>query len=253
MNNTLEVADRWFHVESLGEDVTLIVEPGVDEFIQCNMWHVRGRDRDLLIDTGMGVRSLRAELPRLAERPIVCLATHCHFDHWGGLYEFEERLGHRLEAAIYAAPTGRTTLADRYISQSSFKRLPHAGYEPLTYSVRPAPLTRRVDDGDVIDLGNRVLRVLHLPGHSPGQIGLWEEKTGLLFSGDAIYDGGLIDGSYERASEEYLETMRRLQEFPVNRVHGGHCPSFGRRRMIEIIDDYIAGRRAPGCPNSQTP
>ena len=228
--------------------MTLIIEPGVDEFIQCNMWHVRGRERDLLIDTGMGVRSLRADLPRLAERPIVCLATHCHFDHWGGLYEFDERLGHTLEAEIYAAPTGRTTLADRYISESSFKRLPHAGYEPLTYSVRAAPLTRRVDDGDVIDLGNRVLRVLHLPGHSSGQIGLWEERSGLLFSGDAIYDGELIDGSYERGSEEYLETMHRLREFPVNLVHGGHCPSFGRQRMIEIIDDYIAGRRVPGCP-----
>jgi glyoxylase-like metal-dependent hydrolase (beta-lactamase superfamily II) len=253
MNEVLEVADRWFHVHALGEGVALISEPEVEEFIRGNIWHVRGRDRDLLIDTGMGVRSLRQDLPRLCERPVVCVATHCHFDHWGGLHEFDERLGHKLEAEIYAAPTGRTTLADQYISQSSFKRLPHAGYEPLRYAVKPASLTRCVDEGDVIDLGDRAFAVIHLPGHSPGQIGLWEKTTGLLFTGDALYDGQLFDGVYPGGCEEYLETMNRLREFPVSVVHGGHCFSFGRARMIEIIDDYMAGRRQSGCPNERAP
>jgi glyoxylase-like metal-dependent hydrolase (beta-lactamase superfamily II) len=45
----------------------------------------------------------------------------------------------------------------------------------------------------VIDLCDRVFEVLHLPGHSPGSIGLWERQTGTLFSGDAIYDGPLLD------------------------------------------------------------
>jgi glyoxylase-like metal-dependent hydrolase (beta-lactamase superfamily II) len=249
MNRILEVADRWFHLKPLCDGVTLICEPDVDEFIRGNIWHVRGRDRDLLIDSGTGVRSLRAEIPRLSERPVVCLATHCHFDHWGGLYEFEERLGHSLEAEVYAVPTGAATVADRYISETSFTRLPHIGYEPLKYSVRPAPLTREVGVGDVIDLGDRVVSVVHLPGHSPGQIGIWEKATGALFTGDAIYDGRLIDGEYARGLEEYLETMRRLREFPVNIVHGGHCASFGRARMIELIDDYVAGKRHSGCPN----
>jgi glyoxylase-like metal-dependent hydrolase (beta-lactamase superfamily II) len=251
MNNTIDVAATWFQMKSLSDDVTLIFEPEVDEFIQCNIWHIRGRSRDLLIDTGLGVRSLRAELPRLTERPVVCLATHCHFDHWGGLHEFDERLGHPLEAAIYAAPTGKATLAEKYISQSSFKRLPSADYEPLSFSVRAAPLTRHVDEGDIIDLGNRVFSVLHLPGHSRGQIGLWEEKTGLLFTGDAIYDGELLDNMYEGGQEAYMETMHRLKEFPATVVHGGHCPSFGRQRLTELIDDYIAGRRRSGCPQSK--
>jgi glyoxylase-like metal-dependent hydrolase (beta-lactamase superfamily II) len=249
MSSTLEIADRWFQVDTLSDGIALIHEPHVDSFIRGNIWHVRGRDRDMLIDTGMGVRPLRTEIPRLRERPIVCVATHCHFDHWGGHYEFEERLGHPLEAQVYAAPNGRTTLADRYVSNGSFTRLPHAGYEPLKYTVRPAPLTRQVGDGDVIDLGDRVFSVIHLPGHSPGQIGLWEKATGALFTGDALYDGTLIDGTYARGPEEYLETMHRLREIPVNCVHGGHCASFGRSRMIELIDDYIEGKRRSGCPS----
>jgi glyoxylase-like metal-dependent hydrolase (beta-lactamase superfamily II) len=249
MPSGIDVADRWFQVEPVADGISLIYEPHVDPFIRANIWHVRGRDRDLLIDTGLGVRSLRMEIPRLRERPVLCLATHCHFDHWGGHFEFDERLGHALEAEVYAAPTGRTTLADRYISPQSFNRLPYAGYEPMKYTVRPAPLTRRVDDGDIIDLGDRAFAVLHLPGHSPGQIGLWEKATGALFTGDALYDGTLVDDNYVRGPEEYLETMARLREMPVAIVHGGHCPSFGRRRMTELVDEYLAGKRAAGCPS----
>ncbi len=252
MNSILEVADRWFHVETVGDGISLIVEPNVDAFIRANLWHVRGRDRDMLIDTGLGVRSLRSEIPRLRERPVVCVATHCHFDHWGGHHEFEERLGHPLEAEVYEAPTGQMTLADRYISNQSFTRLPHAGYEPLRYTLHPAALTRQVVDGDLVDLGDRVFSVLHLPGHSPGQIGLWEKTTGILFTGDALYDGALIDDNYARGPEEYLETMHRLREIPANTVHGGHCESFGRSRMIDLVDEYIAGKRQAGCPHEIT-
>jgi glyoxylase-like metal-dependent hydrolase (beta-lactamase superfamily II) len=248
MNNVLEAADRWFEVETVGDGIALIREPNVDEFMRANIWHIRGRERDLLIDTGMGVRSLRQELPRLAERPVVCVATHCHFDHWGGLHEFDQRLGHALEAEIYAAPNGSNTIADQYVSEASFKRLPHAGFEPLKYAVRPAPLTRHIGEGDMIDLGDRIFSVVHLPGHSRGEIGLWEAATGLFFTGDAIYDGELFDNWYPQGPGEYVDTMNRLREFPVNIVHGGHCASFGRARMIEIIDDYLAGRRPPGCP-----
>jgi glyoxylase-like metal-dependent hydrolase (beta-lactamase superfamily II) len=106
----------------------------------------------------------------------------------------------------------------------------------------------------VIDLGDRHFSVLHVPGHSPGSIALWEEATGLLLSGDAVYDGPLIDDAYHSDKERYVETMRRLRELPVRVVHGGHYPSFGRERYLTVIDEYVSGRRAPGCPiDSRSP
>ncbi len=44
-----------------------------------------------------------------------------------------------------------------------------------------------------MDLGDRRFAVLHLPGHSPGGLGLWEAETGVLFTGDTLYDGLLLD------------------------------------------------------------
>ena len=54
-----QVADRWFEFRQIDDDITLIWEPHVVPLIRCNIWHVRGRDRDLLIDTGLGMASLK--------------------------------------------------------------------------------------------------------------------------------------------------------------------------------------------------
>ena len=104
-------------------------------------------------------------------------------------------------------------------------------------------VTRLVDEGDVIDLGDRVSsQVLHLPGHSPGSIGLWEATTGTLFSGDALYDGPLLDLLPGSDLDDYRATMERLATLPVTVVHGGHDPSFGRDRMHKLITDYLESR-----------
>jgi glyoxylase-like metal-dependent hydrolase (beta-lactamase superfamily II) len=86
--------------------------------------------------------------------------------------------------------------------------------------------------------------VLHLPGHSPGSIGLWEAKTGTLFSGDAVYDGPLLDQLDGSDVSDYIRTMQRLRALPVRVVHGGHDASFGRERLIKLIDTYLSSRSA---------
>ena len=48
-----------------GRTVTWIREPGVHPFLRANIWHVKGRDRDLLVDAGMGIASLRESFPDL--------------------------------------------------------------------------------------------------------------------------------------------------------------------------------------------
>jgi glyoxylase-like metal-dependent hydrolase (beta-lactamase superfamily II) len=109
----------------------------------------------------------------------------------------------------------------------------------------PVPRVRLVDEGTEIDLGDRCFEVLHLPGHSPGSIGLWERATGTLFSGDAIYDGPLLDELAESSIEDYCTTMERLLRLPVTVVHGGHDPSFGRDRLRELATAYLTRRRPP--------
>ncbi len=50
----LTVKPYWFSRKKIDHDMTLLWEPHVVAFARCNIWHIRGRDRDLLIDSGMG-------------------------------------------------------------------------------------------------------------------------------------------------------------------------------------------------------
>lgn len=244
---TARVASDWFRATALGDGVTRIEEIHVARWLRCNIWHVRGRDADLVIDTGMGIGSLAAAIARLSARPQIALMTHSHFDHAGGLHEFAERCGHRAEAGVIAAPTAANTVADTgYVRAETFTALPWEGFSHRDYRVRAAPLTRLLDEGDVIDLGDRLFHVFHLPGHSPGSIALFERATGLLFSGDVVYDGALIDDLYHSDPEVLAQSHARLRELPVSTVHAGHFRSFGRDRLIEILDQYRAGGRRIG-------
>ncbi|HEY1386435.1 MAG TPA: MBL fold metallo-hydrolase [Dongiaceae bacterium] len=251
-----QIAEKWFEFRRVDDDITLIWEPNVVPLIRCNIWHVRGRDRDLLIDTGLGMASLKAAARHLFEKSLTAIATHAHYDHVGGFHEFEERAIHGAEArkaaagnaaSLYGAGKEDALLesirtAGYEVPPELFTAVPSANYDPRSYSVLPAPATRIVDEGDVIDIGARRFEILHLPGHSPGSIGLWEGKTGTLFSGDAVYDGPLLDELPGSDIPTYIATMKRLRQLPVSVVHAGHDPSFGRARLRELCDAYLAKR-----------
>lgn len=242
-------ASDWYRSTPLEEGVTHIFEPHISDFYRCNIWHVRGRDRSLLFDSGLGVVSLVGQFPWLMDSPLIAVASHTHFDHIGNHHEFAERACHTLEAGILASPTPDSTVATRYAKLAMFEKLPPDGFDEAGYRVLPAPATRVLEAGDVIDLGDRHFQVIHVPGHSPGSIALWERSRGILLAGDAVYDGELIDDAYHSNPEDYIETMHRLRELPVRAVHAGHYPSFGRDRYVELIDDYVRSRRSPGCPS----
>lgn len=237
----------WFVHKSVGDGVTLVWEAPLKPFYRCNIWHVRGRDRDLLVDTGMGLHPLAPTIAAMGERPVLALASHAHVDHIGGHHEFADRAVHEAEAVTLASPNRHNTIADAYLTDAMFVDEPCAGFDVATYCVRAAPATRTLADGDIIDLGDRAFEVVHVPGHSPGSIALWEAASGMLFSGDTVYDGPLIDDFHHSAVADYIASMDRLRRLPVRVVHAGHFASFGRDRLLALIDDYIAGKRQSGC------
>ncbi len=254
---TLPIADRWFKVRRVSSDITLLFEPHVVPLMRCNIWHVRGRDRDLMIDTGMGIASLREAAKHLLDKKVTAVATHTHTDHVGGHHEFEHTLVHELEADNLRSPADRGTLLASVMGADEIRKLagagypidgdlvtalPSAEYDLASYRLKDAAVTEVVTEGDVVDIGHRHFEVLHLPGHSPGSIGLWEAASGTLFSGDAIYDGPLLDEIDGAHIPTYIRTMKRLRELPVQIVHAGHDPSFGRARLIELVDAYLAKR-----------
>lgn len=253
----LEIATRWFDLERLAEGITRLWEPHVIRVMQCNIWHVQGRDRDLIIDTGMGIASLTQAAADIFDKPLTAVATHAHLDHVGSMHEFSDRIVHVAEAAQLTLRSDNFSMlredhpvefiagllrAGYEVPGSFITALPRADFGMRSFSCPAAPATRVVEEGDIIDLGNRVFDVLHLPGHSPGSIGLWEAATGILFSGDAIYDGPLLDELPGSDIAAYLASMRRLERLPARIVHGGHDPSFDGARLRQLARAYLDRR-----------
>jgi len=254
---TLPVAPRWYNAESLDPRLWLITEPHVHPIFSANMHLVLGREADLLIDSGMGIAPLRPFVDGLRPdpaRPLICLSTHTHVDHIGAVHEFDERLVHPLEAGEMAAPTPYSLRSadipaplQKLFTEAGYPplwdflidALPEAGYDLDAYELKGAPATALVEDGDVIDLGDWQAEVLHLPGHSPGQVGLWHADSGTLFGADAIYDGPLIYDGPGMSTADYAATLKRIAALPVQCVHGGHDPGFGAERLKEIVRHYL--------------
>mgnify|MGYP002836273415 FL=1 len=254
----LPVADVWFRARRVAPGVTLIDEPHVDLLLRANLYLVEGAERDMLIDSGMGIAPLApfvAGLRAAPEKPLVHVLSHAHIDHMAGSWEFDTRLIHpreekdlRLEVPDPLA----TLFRDEYPAEllekfraSGYRplppvlvdALPEAGYDLSAYAMKPAPATMLLEEGDRVELGDRAFLVLHLPGHSDGGIGLLDEVDGTFFSGDAIYDGPLILAG---DLDDYRATLRRLRDLEVGVVHGGHNDAFDQARIREICEDYLA-------------
>lgn len=225
----VEVHDDWFVTREVLEAVWEIAEP-----THVYTWLVSGAERAVLLDTGLGIRSIRPVAERLCGRPVEVVSTHYHFDHVGGHPEFAEIAIHQAGQAKLAAGAPRALL-DAYLQarddmQPELEALieldqklpfltPDARPRPLpadfdrdAWTVGPAHATRLLGDGDVLDLGSRRLHVLHTPGHSPDGISLLDEEAGVLFVGDAFNIGDIYCHFDDSSIVDLADTARRLAD-----------------------------------------
>jgi glyoxylase-like metal-dependent hydrolase (beta-lactamase superfamily II) len=248
------VAVDWFQREQVAPDLIRITEKHFDPIARANIWLLSGRDANLLIDTGLGVSNLASYLAPLLDKPLTVVCTHAHFDHAGGLADFECTCLHCDEINLMRRGDATAALArpeQGFNVDAYFSELPYSGFSAASYRFRPCVVQRALNEGDVIDLGDRALEVLHLPGHSPGSIALFDRAQDTLYSGDVVYDGELIDNALGCVPEDYANSMERLSRLEPELVHPGHYHSFENERMQNLITDYLAGRRKSGCPAQQ--
>lgn len=237
----------WYRFQSPAPAVTAGEEPAVNPWFRANFYTILGRDAALQFDFGCGLMPLRPALALPPGLPVIAVASHAHVDHIGAFHEFADRRGHGAEAPGFATMDDRFTLADLMRegrAGPAVEGFMGAAFSLEGWRIPPAPLGATLAEGDRIDLGDRRFTVLHLPGHSPGGIGLFDEAAGVLLSGDAAYDDELLDDIPGASVPDYILTMQRLAGFDCRLVLPGHGAPFDGATLRRIARDYLQAKGA---------
>jgi glyoxylase-like metal-dependent hydrolase (beta-lactamase superfamily II) len=207
------VKNAWFEVYKLPHDVYAIYEPG--QFQEVMSFLILGSDKAVLVDTGMGMGNIKSVTDELTDMEVEVINTHTHFDHLGDNHRFSKISVFDDEEAIATMKNGadHAHMVKNIIGDSVWKPWPE-GFDPEHYVVPGSVPTQLLHDGDVIDLGDRTLEVIHSPGHSPESICLLDQKNGILFTGDVYYPAPMYVHLPNSNLDDYVVTMERLASIP---------------------------------------
>jgi glyoxylase-like metal-dependent hydrolase (beta-lactamase superfamily II) len=239
----------WFEVYRVQEGVFALAEPY--QFQEVISYLLVGEKQALLFDSGLGIAPIAPVVRGLTDLPVTVLNSHTHFDHTGGNAEFER---------VLAMDTGYTranqrgfphaALQGEVVPEALCRSLPE-GFEPATYGTRTWKAQRYVRDGHQIDLGGRILEILHIPGHTPDAVALHDRANGLLFTGDSFYEGTIwlfvpeTDlAAYARSVDRVAALVPRLER--VLPAHNGASAAPGRLLELQSAVRAIREGRAKG-------
>lgn len=189
------LSDEWI-VHEYNDGMSILRQPGSSHYEKPFLYLLFGRERALLLDTGAGKPGIAAIVRPLLEKrgnpPLTVVHLHGHSDHTAG------------DAELSALP-GVTVVA------------------PAVDELKKALAIEHWPEGiGAVNLGDRVVDAVPIPGHDQVSIALYDRRTGILFTGDSVYPGRL----YVRDLAAYRASVDRLVNWtashPVSHVLGTH-------------------------------
>ena len=253
---------KWFEVLRLPNRVYAFWEPGHAE--KVNSFLVIGRERDLLYDTGMGIASIARAIHEvramegLPQHEIMVVNSHNHLDHNGGNQEFDTIWTvddpwalNRLAVGVPATPD--SVFVGYWAALTPHKGVvPPASFSPDTHAIPPFDLVgvRFLEDGQLVDLGDRAFRVIRTYSHSPDGVALHSDNAA---AGEAMFFGG--DAFY---GADYLVTDLALLASDLQRIQplriDWHYTSHGAQLLVAMqqgahlaaVERLIAGEGQSG-------
>lgn len=238
-------ADPWFEVYKIAPGVYAIYEPHQSE--ETISYLILGENRALLFDTGMGIGDLHRVVGGITHLPVVVLNSHTHNDHVGGNWQFSTNAGMDTPFTRANAQGSRQD-AQTEIAPGEICGVLPKGFDLKHYATRPWKITSVTHDGDRIDLGGRLLKVIATPGHTPDSITLFDRSQGLLFTGDTYYPGTLWLYRPETDVAAYAASIRRLSALApqVRMVLGAHNVPVASAdvlpRLVTAFDTVRSGK-----------
>jgi glyoxylase-like metal-dependent hydrolase (beta-lactamase superfamily II) len=249
-----KMIDSWYAVEAIDAQTFAINEPNSSQYNTSYL--IIGNKQAVMFDAGSGERpagskSMRQVAALYTDKPITLILSHFHYDHIYDASRFEDG------AMLIDRPEIRAGVKNGLYTISAL--------ESVDAEAPPLKVTGFIADGEVIDLGNRSLDVLNLPGHTTESIVLIDRARNQTFTGDFVYKhlGGIIAFAPASDFPPYKANSDRLLHLTNadTQFFGAHgIPRFGRdwvslmsSELGKIIRGqpeyrYVAHYLAPGLP-----
>ncbi len=227
-----------FHHCVLGDGITAVSAPMGEK-----IYVIEGEKYAMVIDTGMGIGSLKECIRSFCSLPLIVVNTHGHPDHAGGNIEFDNVYLHPDDLQLYH------DMASKEFRSSDIDKI--FGNDGKIYKDNLLDLKENVlplREGDIFDLGSRTISVYKLEGHTKGSVVFYDSLTKWLFVGDAIslkdtwlyldYSTSLV--RYRDSLSEFL--MNNLE---IKRILSGHEPNIASPELLtvrlECLNKIISG------------
>ena len=201
----------------------IVVIPVTNYQQNCSLVICEETKKAAIVDPGGEVERLLSAIKNHQVTVDKIILTHGHLDHVGGT----EALAKDLSVPIVGPEKEDAFWLDQLEDQSTM-----FGF-PKTNSFSP---TQWLEEGEVVEVGNIKLQVLHIPGHTPGHVVLFDAVSKQLIVGDVLFNGGIgrFDfprGNYEQLISGIKNKLLTLPEETV--VFPGHGPTttIGREKV----------------------
>lgn len=239
----------WFELYIVAPGVIAIYEPF--QWQETISYLILGDDKALLFDSGNGIGDMAKVVRALTNKPVSVLNSHSHYDHVGGNFAFENIYGLKTQFTI-DRQSGHINkdISIEASKQALCKPLP-TGITEENHIGRPYRVSEFIEDGHIIDLGNRKLQVAHTPGHTPDALILIDQKHGLMFTGDSYYSGPIWLYAPETDLEQYQNSLEVMIQKSQNIKHllpAHNTPLADPKLLVKAlagIKSVIAGHARP--------
>lgn len=243
-----------------------LAEDELDGYVQSGVYLIRGQGENLLVDSGNwtlpeydnGMGDFLVELLDKEKNDLKYIfITHFHYDHVGNAQMLKERYG----AQVVCHPDDKPIIEDPFIvtrreNITRFGITPEEMLEDFNlkegeslglsdpeiikkYWNFPVEVDVEVNDGDILEVGGLKLEVIHLPGHCPGHVGLWNPHSGTLYPGDLMHYPTPL-GPYPignaKAHSNSIERCLALKPQLLLEGHGlsAYSQDSSRRRLLHM-------------------
>lgn len=197
---------------------------------KTTMYLIEGTKKAMLIDTGTRCEKLDEVIRNITQKPLYVVITHAHGDHDGNIRYFKE---------IYLHPADTVLMEKTYNGIINF-----------------------VSDGQVFDLGEKMIEVSHMPAHTPGSIVLLDKQAGVCYSGDAFGSGQVwLQLKPYAPMQTYVNSckkMEKLMDEGIAKIYCGHFPyvkkAYNKQyitEMRQLAEAIINGTAPEAKPHPQ--